>query len=284
MQRVIKLLVLLLLSGAAACPALAVEPAKSYIRLWNLQGNGDLTGQTENFLSLDIVPGTAGLELVGAATKDVPSSRDANHYISFTETARFEARAVNGGAVVFSPKTLPSVTSAKFPDPTDAQFQCGGKHETHYSPHYHGGGNAPCPCSPNNNNQQSCFTPGFDQFPGTFNVGLGIGNVGTKRVFVFGNAVTGSYWNNQSNKTVDITNFIVSVYDLSGNRLWFKSFAATTAQGQLEPVLCGVAAFHTTGTDEVRIAYVNDNKFTYQFYNLLTGALTSTVAFTTANP
>lgn len=286
MQRVLGYLVVLLVLGAAAYPAFAVEPAKPFIRLWNLQGAGDLMGQTENFLSLDIVPGTAGLELVGAANKDTPSGRDANHYVTFTEITRFEARAVANGAVVLSPKTLPSVTSAKFPDPTDPQFQCGGAHQTYYAFGYHGSTNEQCPCSSNNNNNQGgCFTPGFDQFPGTFNAGLGIGNVGSTRVLVFGNAVTGRYNNNQSKSEVDITTFMISVYDLTGKQLWTKAFPGTNASGELEPVLCGVAAFHTTGTDEARVAYINNNnKFTYQFYNLLTGALTSTVSFTTTSP
>ena len=289
MQRVLGSLVLLLLSGAAAYPALAVEPAQPFIRLWML-GNGNQASQSENFLSLDIVPGTAGLGLLGAAQKPVRSGRDANHKINLTVTTRVDIKNVNGGALVPSPSPspLPTLVSGRYPDPTDPQFQCGGPHQTFYNGSPDSGGGQ-CPCSPNPN--QGCFDPtSNDFFPGTFNIGIGIGNVSTTRVLVFGDAVTGTYSNNVDGNDVDVSTYMVVVYNLNGTRRWTKAFVGTSSGFRLEPVLTGVAAFHTKGKDELRVAYIKQNSngsqaFQYQFFDLLSGSpILPVVTFTTLSP
>jgi len=292
MQRVLGYLVLLQLLGGAAYPALAVEPAQPFIRLWML-GTGNQASQSENFLSLDLIPGTAGLELPGVAQTPKRSARDTSHKINLTITTRLEARNINGGALLFTPSPLPSLVSGKYPDPTDPQFQCGGVHQTQYNGNPDDGGGQ-CPCQ-STNPTPGCFDPtSNDFFPGTFNIGMGVGNVGSTRVLVFGDAITGSYFNNVDGD-VDISTYMVTVYSLTINKqtiakLWTRSFAGNSSGFRLEPVLSGVAAFHTKGKDELRIAYIKDNSnnskaFQYLFFDLLTGnPIGNPVNFTTSAP
>lgn len=290
MQRVLGLLVLLLLSGGVAYPVLAVEPAKPFIRFWNFGGGngGDAVSQWENFLSLDIVPGTSGLELPGIGQKTVRSTPDANHKITLTATTRLQIRAVNGGAVLLAPTPLPALTSGKFPDPSNPLFQCGGLHMTFYGQGNDGRGQCACPPGADPT-KVGCFDPKSDYFPRTFNMGMGIGNFGGTRVLVFGDAITGNYSNDIDGDNVVIGTYMVAVYNPNGTRRWTRSFTAMANGFHLEPILSGAAAFHISGRDEVRIAYVKDSssgslQFQYQFFDLLSGALTSTVNFTTPSP
>ncbi|MFZ0888650.1 MAG: hypothetical protein WA005_09375 [Candidatus Binataceae bacterium] len=75
----------------------------------------------------------------------------------------------------------------------------------------------------------------------------------------------------------------------TGKLIWTKSVPSIDPTGyKISPVLSGVAAFHTKGTDELRVAAELDTNtgqsFRYQFYNILTGTLEETEMLTATNP
>lgn len=283
-RHVLRVLLGLLFVGAMASSGGTVEPAQPFIRLWSDRGEGTGLAQS-NAVFLDIDPTTPGTEILGLAQRPVRSAPDTNHKITLTILSRLEFRAVTGETVILAPTPFPAVRSRKFPDPTDPQFQCGGPHETRYGPSDYG---STCPCS-SVPAPGPCFDPQTDLPLENFHVGFGIARVNSVRVLVFGDAITGSYSNNLDGDDIEVSTFMVAVYNMDGSRRWTKSFAGTANGRRLEPQLSGVAAFHTANADEVRIAYIkeasgNATQFRYQFYNLLTGALTSTVDFTTPAP
>lgn len=288
MNRKIRQMLLVVAGIGTALPAQAVELAQKSLRIWSVENRGySGTVQPENLLSLDIHPGLAGLEVVGGTQKLTVSAPDAQKKVISTASYRFAAKNADATATVFAPATPAATGTLKYPNPNDPKFQCKGAQKTYYKteegflgcPSVGGA----CPAG------EPCFDPARigDRFPSAQGFNLGIANVGSQRVVVFGSQVQGGYSNSVEGE-VDISVYGVTVYNTAGKRLWAKSWAAQSSGYEILPVLSGVAAFHSVGVDQLRVGArkqggVGDT-FRYQYYNLLTGALAGQASFVVNKP
>jgi len=253
-------------------PLHAVELPEPSFHLWS----GDLRGipstSLGNLLSLDIYDGSPGLELLGSADSMRFSARDVNNKIRATVIRSFVVSDATGLNRLFTAAVAPRVVSGSFPDPTLAQFQCGGANVTRYRVDNRAVG-CPSPTFPNCPGFL-CFAPAdfADRFPDDA-LSVGIANANGQRLLVIGKQVYGSYINNVDGE-VDIDAFSVTVYTLDGQRVWTRSFPILSNGYEITPELSGVAAF-SGGDDELRVASVrglkNSVSFRYRSYDMATG-------------
>lgn len=105
---------------------------------------------------------------------------------------------------------------------------------------------------------------------------------------MLGSQIHGTYTNAAEGDN-HIGQYTATVYDLAtGNRIWSKTWPIHSGSYQINPDLSGVAAFRTTGVDELRLVAVskttNGKSFQYQYFNILTGALSKQFTFSVNSP
>lgn len=266
---------------------LAAEKAKNGFRIWSNSSGDQGPPNSDNLLSMDWDPAVAGLEIVGGTEKTTHTAPDTAHKVMTVYTQRFVIKNVDATADFFVPATLPLVRSLAYPNPMDAQFQCGGLHETSYEIDHDWLG---CPSPGHINCPGSCWDPSqeSDRFPQSNAFGIGMANSGTStRALVFGNQLAGRY-HNDIDGDVDIGTFGVTVYSTAGVMLWTKTFKSDDAGFRLEPLLSGVAGHHLASFDQLRVGAILkgdiNQTFRYQFYSILNGKLASTSSVVIDNP
>jgi hypothetical protein len=265
-----------------SAPAIAVEVPKDSFLLWSATGDYQ-DRDAKALLNQDIKPTVPGVETLGLAQSCAVSAVDVNDKIAFTFKMSFTFRDATGATAEFATAatTPSSVTTAKFPDPRIARFQCGGANQTQYSVDGQGS-NLGC--------VSSGQTPLCQDYPQLFDVGIGIATKGTARFVVIGNAVRGNYQNNVDG-TVEFSRFNVSTYNSAGVRVLTKTVLPADASGyQLVWEYASVGDYLNNGAnvDEIRLPYYKAtatvSTLKYLYYDIQTGALLDTAIVNTTCP
>ncbi|MFZ0888653.1 MAG: hypothetical protein WA005_09390 [Candidatus Binataceae bacterium] len=191
-RRIMFVLALALVTGAAT-PVFAVEPAQPCIKLWASAKKH--TFQTENLLSLEL-PKATTVGLPAGTSTTTTSAPDKNDMITSTQTSVLNIYPVTGGNTPTITLSSLKLTSAKYPDPTVAKFQCGGADQTDYDTNGEGNNSdLGCPCPSGSSYTGQCFNPSNyeNDFPDEEMFNIGIANAGSSTVLVYGNAYYGRY-------------------------------------------------------------------------------------------
>lgn len=265
-------------SGFSAT-ALAADAPKTIIPVFRVEFEPE--DKFRSLIFTDYFP-NAGAEVLGLTNSCTRSAPDGNGMVTTTVRTRVTLRSATGGPNLFS--VVPAITSLPYPDPANANNQCGGSNQTEFDegdyPNTQQLGCARDPGDPPYQGQS--FDPNGDSaceqpvVGGHFGMGRATGS-GDVNYIVFSDAITGTYRNAATGfNDVDAGNFAITVYNMSGVRAWTKSFGAFTSVGRLEPVLAGVGDFlNDDGEDELRVAYIEEGggvtNFRYFYYDIDTG-------------
>jgi hypothetical protein len=248
------------------------------------------------FIFTDVSDSTPGQEVLALSYSCTRSAPDANGNVRTTGRARFTYRPATGGAAVFAPNPLPTVTTGPYPDPNDPDNQCGGINHTEFDEgDFQNTQQKGCPLGEAPYQGNSFDPAGGDE--GLCNAGVraqhfmaGVAHgAESTKYLVFSDAVTGTYRNESTGfNDVDITTFAIHVYNMNGSRAWTKTFGMVNPTfGRLEPVLSGVGDFlEDNAGDELRVARIKDGSstFYYWYYNITTGAQIGTTVSASPNP
>jgi hypothetical protein len=181
----------LALAGLCTClAAQGVEPPKKSFHIW-VQDLDHNKVEPQHSLSLDLSVTISGIEAPGSAQSRSTSKPDAAGKITTTDHYRLVAQSASGDNAVFTAQTAAATATKKYPDPRIAQFQCNGAKETTY---FVKGESLGCPAPDGNCPAgRQCFDPARigDQFPLGKGMNVGIANVGSQRVLVFGSQIHG---------------------------------------------------------------------------------------------
>ena len=234
--------------------------------IW-FESNVDSFGLVEQLNSIDFYPGTTGTELIGFT--ETITGEDLGSTARTVWKQRIQVRNASTGAQI-SQFTFTS-KSEPYPD-DDASFD--------YL----------CNDSFSGTLEPDKAIPDCD-----LNLSAGIAETsGGTRYLVIGTSVIIDYFDGVS--TDDVADvYKLHVYNLTTNNLaWAKSWKLETPGGaggdwELDVGLSGVGDYiNADGTDELRVAQYREQggnlRWRYQYYNITTGALIDTVAFSVPIP
>jgi hypothetical protein len=263
-----------------SAPAIAVEAPKYSFLLWSATNGDNRDLDVKALLNQDIKPNVLGIETLGLAQSCAISAADANGKIAFTFKMSFTFKDATGTTAEYATATPSIVTTARFPDPRLARFQCGGANQTQYGVD---GGGSDLGCVSKGQ------TPLCQDYPQTFNLGIGIATKGTARFVVIGSAARGDYQNNIDNNGdwVDFSRFNISTYDSTGARVMTKNVTPDASGFRLIYDHSSVGDYLNNGTkvDEIRLVYYKAtatvSTLKYLYYDVQSGALLDTAVVDT---